>query len=171
MLIRLSKQDAHSSKILGADTVKLCEMQGFKPRLENESQSRVEANIYGFKAEFAVARLLDLTPPTINVVSDGGVDLWCEDTSIDVKFTNAEFGPLVFDQIPKFRAQIAVLVGRTEDPNEMRINGWVDRRTFKKECSPVNFGYGDRLKMEHEELFPIETLWKRLMENKFNKGE
>ena len=170
MLVRLSKQDAHSSKILGADTVKLCEMQGFKPRLENESQSRVEANIYGFKAEFAVARLLDLTPPTINVVSDGGVDLWFGDTSIDVKFTNSEFGPLVFDTVPKFRAQIAVLVGRTEDPNEMRINGWVDRRTFKKECNPVNCGYGDRLKMEHEELFPIETLWKRLMETKF-KGE
>jgi hypothetical protein len=31
MLVRLSKQDAHSSKILGADTVKLCEMQGLKP--------------------------------------------------------------------------------------------------------------------------------------------
>lgn len=170
MLVTLSKQDAHSSKLMGADTVKLCEMQGFKPRLENDNQSRTEANIYGFKAEFAVARLFALEPPTINVLTDGGVDLWCGDSSIDVKFTNAEFGPLVFDQIPKFRAQIAVLVGRTEDPNEMRINGWVDRRTFKQECSPVNFGYGDRLKMEHDELFPIETLWKRLMETKF-KGE
>lgn len=170
MLIYLSKQDAHASKILGADTVKLCEMQGFKPRLENESQSRVEANIYGFKAEFAVARLLDLTPPTINVVSDGGVDLWCGDTSIDVKFTNNEYGPLVFDTIPKFRAQIAVLVGRTKNTNVMRVNGWVNRKTFKEECVAQDFGYGERLMMEHDKLFPIETFWKQLMETKF-KGE
>ena len=170
MLLRLSKQDAHASKTMGADTVKLCEMQGFKPRLENENQSRVEANVYGFKAEFAVARLLDLHPPTINVVTDGGVDLWFDDISIDVKFTNAEFGPLIFDTMPKFRAQIAVLVGRTESPNTMRINGWVDRKTFKQQSKPQDFGYGQRLMMEHDEMQPIETLWKRLMEHKF-KGE
>ena len=54
MLVKLSRQDIHSSEVMGADTVKLCEMQGFSPRLENDRQSRVEANIYGFKAEFAV---------------------------------------------------------------------------------------------------------------------
>ena len=76
MLIKLSRQDVHTCSVMGADTVKLCEMQGFSPRLNNKNQSRVEANIYGFKAEFAVARLFNLELPTINVVSDGGVDLW-----------------------------------------------------------------------------------------------
>lgn len=170
MLITLSRQDAHTCKLMGADTVKLCEMQGFKPRLENENQSRVDANVYGFKAEFAVARLLNLDTPTVNVVTDGGVDLWFDETSIDVKFTNAEYGPLIFDTMPKFRAQLAVLVSRTDSPNIMRVNGWVDRRTFKKESKPIDFGYGERLTMEHDELFPIESLWKTLMENKF-KGE
>ena len=170
MLIKLSKPDAHASKVMGADTVKLCEMQGFKPRLENENQSRVEANVYGFKAELAVARLLDLEPPTINVVTDGGVDLWFDDISIDVKFTNSEHGPLIFDTIPKFRAQIAVLVGRTESPSTMRINGWVDRKTFKQQSKPQDFGYGQRLMMEHDQMMPIETLWKHLMQHKF-KGE
>lgn len=170
MLITLSRQDAHTCKLMGADTVKLCEMQGFKPRLENENQSRVEANVYGFKAEFAVARLLNLDTPTINVVTDGGVDLWFDETSIDVKFTNAEYGPLIFDTIPKFRAQIAVLVGRTESPNIMRVNGWVDRRTFKKKAKPIDFGYGERLTMEHDKLFPIESLWKTVMQDKF-RGE
>lgn len=170
MLLRLSKEDAHNSKAMGADTVKLCEMQGFKPRLENKNQSRIEANIYGFKAEFAVARLFNLKPPQVNVLSDGGVDLWCDDISIDVKFTNQEFGPLVFDQIPKFRAHVAVLVGRTDNTNVMRVNGWTDRPTFKTLARKVNFGYGERLAMEYDTLYPIETLWKLFMEKKF-KGD
>ena len=69
MLVRLNKQDTHASELMGADTVKLCEMQGFPPRLENEQQSRAEANIYGFKAEFAVARVLGVDPPTVNVLT------------------------------------------------------------------------------------------------------
>lgn len=170
MLVRITKQDAHSSKVMGADTVKLCEMQGFKPRLENEGQSRVQANIFGFKAEFAVARLLDLDPPTLNVVTDGGVDLWFDDISIDVKFTNQEFGPLIFDDITKFKSQIAVLVGRTEDSNVMRVNGWIDRKTFKLKSVPQDFGYGERLMMEVDDLLPIEQLWRKSMEHKF-KGE
>ena len=74
MLVRLSKKDVHASELMGADTVKLCEMQGFPPRLENDRQSRVEANIYGFKAEFAVARVLGTDLPAVNVLTDGGVD-------------------------------------------------------------------------------------------------
>jgi hypothetical protein len=167
MLVKLSKQDVHSSELMGADTVKLCEMQGFKPRLDNNKQSRVEANIYGFKAEFAVARLLGLDPPVINVVTDGGVDLWFNDISIDVKFNNAEFGKLIFDSMGKFKSQLAVLVGRTEEPNVMRINGWMGRTNFEKTSHSKNFGYGDRLFIDHKDLLPVELLWKCLMEYKF----
>tara|TARA_R110000803_G_scaffold157452_1_gene221829 strand:- start:13 stop:522 length:510 start_codon:yes stop_codon:yes gene_type:complete len=167
MLIKLSKQDVHSSELMGADTVKLCEMQGFKPRLDNKKQSRVEANIYGFKAEFAVARLFGLDPPVINVVTDGGVDLWFNDISIDVKFNNAEFGKLIFDSMGKFKSQLAVLVGRTEEPNVMRINGWMGRTNFEEASHAKNFGYGDRLFIDHKDLLPVELLWKSLMEYKF----
>lgn len=167
MLIKLSKQDVHSSEIMGADTVKLCEMQGFKPRLENDRQSRVEANVYGFKAEFAVARLLGVETPTVNVVSDGGVDLWFEGVSIDVKFNNAEFGNLIFDNMDKFKSKIAVLVGKTQDPTVMRVNGWIGRTKFKGSNVPMDFGYGPRLVMKHHDLLEIETLWKVLMEYRF----
>jgi hypothetical protein len=167
MLIRLSKQDLHNCEMMGADTVKLCEMQGFKPRLHNNNQSRVEANIYGFKAEFAVARLFNLDLPTVNVLTDGGVDLWFDDITIDVKFNNAEYGKLIFDTMDKFKSNIAVLVGRTPDPSVMRINGWMDRKTFGDKSQSVDFGYGDRLFMNHDEMLPIESLWSRLMVYKF----
>jgi len=159
MLIKLSRQDSHTSEIMGADTVALCKMQNFQPRLENEKQSREEANAFGYKAEFAVARLFGAEPPQINVLSDGGVDIWIEDTPIDVKFTNQEHGPLIFDSMAKFRANIAVLVGRTSDDDVMRINGWIFRKDFKDLCKKTDFGYGPRLFMEHDELEPIEQLW------------
>ena len=169
MRIKLSKQDAHSCQLMGADTVKLCEMQGFPPRLENKTQSRVEANVYGFKAEFAVARLFGLDLPTINVMTDGGVDLWFDDFTIDVKFTNAEYGNLIFDSMPKFKSQIAILVGKTEDPDIMRVNGWMPRSEFQKTAHRKDFGYGERLFLKYDELLPIESLWARLMKHKFKQ--
>jgi len=167
MLLKLSKQDVHSAEVMGADTVKLCEMQGFSPRLKNKRQSRVEANVYGFKAEFAVARLLGVDPPTVNVVSDGGVDLWFEEVSIDVKFNNAEFGSLIFDSMEKFKSRIAISVGKTGDPTVMRVNGWIDRKRFASASVSKDFGYGDRLVMDHGDLLGIEELWRGLMGYRF----
>ena len=167
MLVRLSKQDAHASELMGADTVKLCEMQGFPPRLENEQQSRVEANIYGFKAEFAVARVLGVNPPTVNVLTDGGIDLWFDDISIDVKFTNRDGGPLIFDNQEKFRADCAVLVSKTDDPFAMRIWGAMGKKAFLAHAKTHDFGYGERLVMEAGDLRPIEWLWRHLMERRF----
>ena len=158
MLVSLSNQDVHASELMGADTVRLCEMQGFKPRLDNKKQSRVEANVYGFKAEFAVARLFNIDPPVINVVTDGGVDLWFNDISIDVKFNNAEFGKLIFDSMGKFKSQLAVLVGRTDNPKVMRINGWIGRTSFEEKSYAKNFGYGDMLFMDNKVHFPVELL-------------
>jgi hypothetical protein len=164
---KLTRQDSHTSEIMGADTVALCKLQGFNPRLENERQSREEANAFGYKAEFAVARLFDVEPPVINVLSDGGVDLWMDDTPVDVKFTNEEQGPLIFDSMQKFRAEIAILVGRTDDDDVMSINGWVTRKEFKASAGKHDFGYGERLFMGHTEMNPIETLWRFLAEKKW----
>jgi len=167
MLVKLNNQDIHSAEIMGTDTAKLCELQGFSPRLDNKRQSRAEANVFGFKAEFAVARLLGVDPPTVNVVSDGGVDLWFEQVSIDVKFHNAEFGSLIFDSMDKFKSRIAILVGKTADPTVMRINGWIDRKRFEVERYEKDFGYGVRLAMDHDHLLAIEELWRVLMEYRF----
>jgi len=167
VLVRLSKRDAHASRLMGADTVKLCEMQGFEPRLENDKQSRVEANIYGFKAEFAVARLFDLDPPTVNVLTDGGADLWFDEVSIDVKFTNSSGGPLIFDNIDKFKAQCAVLVYKTDDENVMHIGGWMSRKEFSETARKHDFGYGERLVVDSKNLRPVETLWRKMMVTRY----
>ena len=169
MLIQLSREDVHTCTVLGNDTVKICEMQGFPPRLENKGQSRAEANIFGFKAEYAVARLFNVTPTGLNITSDFGVDLWIDDNPVDVKFSNKQGGPLIFDSMERFKAQIAVLVTRTNDDTVMNVAGWISRYKFNKNCHQANFGYGDRLVIEqdHEAFMPIEKLWWHLQCKKF----
>ena len=168
MLIQLNKHDMTQSEVMGADTVKLCEMAGFNPRLENDNQSRVEANQWGFKAEFAVARVLGLAPPTLTVTTDGGADLWIDgETTIDVKFTNMANGPLIFDSMAKFRSNIAVLCGRTKEDDVVRINGWITREAFKNRYKKFDFGYGLRLMISADDLEPIETLWKQMIKLKY----
>jgi hypothetical protein len=167
MYVRLTKKDILTSEVLGADTVKLCEMAGFNPRLENDKQSRVEANQWGFKAEFAVARLFDLEPPTLTVTTDGGADLWVGDITIDVKLTNQEWGPLIFDSMPKFRANVAVLVGRTKDDEVVNVIGWSSREAFKEHYNKKDFGFGDRLYVDAQDLAPIEQLWLSFSEIKY----
>jgi len=170
MKFRLSRKDLLTAECMGADTVALCEkLMGFKPRLENEKQSRVEANILGYKAEIAVARLLDIDLPTVNVMTDGGVDLWFDDVAIDVKFTNKEFGPLIFDSMAKFKADVAVLVGATDDPAVMRINGAYSRVDFEFDCYRKDFGYGEREVIDAEDVRPIEWLWLNLMKKRNRK--
>jgi len=168
MLVKLSKRDLHDSKLMGADTVKLCEMQGFPPRLENEKQSRTDANILGFKAEFAVARLLNLDPPVVNVLTDGGVDLWFGDVSIDVKVTNRIDGPLVFDNMKKFQSDVAVLVGATDTEDVLKINGCMSRKEFEWKAYRKDFGYGEREVVDIPDLHPIEWLWRKFMEKRYS---
>jgi len=167
MAVKLSKRDAHSAELMGADTVALLEMRGVRPRLENERQSRVDANIHGFKAEFAVARLFGVDTPVVNVCSDGGVDLWIDDISVDVKLSNKPDGPLIFDSADSFAAMCAVMVGRTEDPDEFLINGCATKALFLRKHYKHDFGYGERLVMDVKDLQPIEWLWRRAMERRF----
>ena len=102
MIVRVSNRDRHEADLLAQDTVKLLESMGVTPRLENKQQSRIEANRLGFMAEFAVCRLFGAEPPRLNIATDGGVDLWLGDISVDVKFSKTGS-----DQIATFASFMA----------------------------------------------------------------
>jgi hypothetical protein len=173
MLIQLSRKDVHACTMLGNDTVKICEMQGVNPRLENNSQSRAEANIFGFKAEYAVARLFDLEPTSLTIKSDFGVDLWLDDVSIDVKFSNRIDGDLIFDSKESFKSEISILVCRTERDDVMKIAGWCFRKNFYEFAKPHNYGWGERLRIKQEWkiLESIEMLWWAIKSQQFQPTE
>lgn len=168
LLIRLSRQDLHNARMAGNDTVALCRLQKITPRLENPKQSREDANALGFKAEYAVARVLQVEPPGVNVGSDFGIDLWFDDISIDVKLTNYPKGDLIFDSADKFKAKVAVLVEPTNDPAVMSIDGWMTRKEFISLATEKDFGHGLRLVVPNASLRPIEELWFHLQSIRFS---
>lgn len=163
MLFRLTPEDHHQANLKGADTVRLCEMQGIKPRLQDAEgmRSRTECNQRAFKAEYLFARMFGLAPPEVNVLSDGGIDFWLGETSIDVKCSNRPDGPLIFDSMDKFKADVAVAYSATDEPDTFKLHGCVSHKVFGEQAYERDFGHGTRLVMDVADLAPIEKLWRQ----------
>ena len=167
MKIKLTKQELHECQLLGQDTVKICKMQKLAPRLDTSDENRVMSNVLGFKAEYAVAKVLGCKLPTLNVVTDGGVDLWVDDIGIDVKYTKRTDGDLIFDSFDDFKAEVAVLVSTTEKPEVVDIVGWLDRRGFEKKAKDHDYGHGARKVVSNADLLPLENLWIKVVDSRF----
>lgn len=164
MIIRLSKADLHEAHMLARDTVFLLERLGVSPRLENEKQSRVEANALGFMAEFAVCRAFNTQPPRLNIATDGGVDLWLHDIAVDVKFSKTD--KMIFDSVGKFRANVAILATATSEPDCIELCGWIGKRAFTENAYKHDFGYGERLVMDADDLKEMPRLWQLITERR-----
>jgi len=168
MLIKLTKQEMHECKILGQDTVKICKMQKLTPRLDTEDESRVLSNIQGFYAEYAVAKALGCKFPMFNIVTDGGVDVWAGNISIDVKYTK-NTTDLIFDDFSEFKADVAVLTSPSEVGTDViKIIGWLDKTTFVERSFDKDYGYGSRKVVSKDNLFFIEKLWLKVIDDKYS---
>jgi len=169
MYFKLSAKDHHDSVLMGQDTVKLCEMQGIVPRMTDAKgmKTRTENNILAFKAEFLFARLFNLPLPVVNVLSDGGIDFWLGEVSVDVKCSSRLDGPLIFDSEKSFAAKVAVLYGATDDSRILKLHGCVGRKSFFERAYKKDFGYGERFVMSANQLDPIEKLWRHHVEKNF----
>jgi hypothetical protein len=166
MYFKLTAKDHHDSILMGQDTVRLCEMQGIVPRMTDKKgmDTRTKNNILAFKAEFLFARLFNLPLPVVNVLSDGGIDFWLGETSVDVKCSSHTDGPLIFDTEKSFAAKVAVLYGATDDPEILKLHGCIGRKTFFEKAYKKDFGYGERFVMNADSLDPIEKLWRFYVE-------
>ena len=173
MYFKLSAKDYHDPILMGQDTVKLCEMQGIVPRMKDKKgmDTRTTNNILAFKAEFLFARLFNLPLPVVNVLSDGGIDFWLGETSIDVKCSSRSDGPLIFDSEKSFAAKASVLYGASDDPKILKLHGCIGRKSFFNQAYKKDFGYGERFVMDSNQLDPIEKLWRYYVENNLASTE
>jgi hypothetical protein len=162
MKFRLTAKQNHDSILMGQDTVRLCEMQGIIPRMKDKKglDTRTKNNILAFKAEFLFAKLFSLPDPVVNVATDGGIDFWLGDLSIDVKCSTRDSGPLIFDSEDKFAASVAVLYTATDDPRVLNLHGCVTRKDFFERAYRKDFGYGNRYVLDADDMAPIEHLWR-----------
>ena len=163
--VRLSRREFHEATTLGMDTTKICRMQNTNPRGE---EGRGESDILGALAEFAVAKLYGADKPRLNVVNDGGLDLWVGNTSIDVKYTRT--GLLIFDSLEHFKADIAVLVCATDEDDLFNVVGGVSQSAFAQRCFKKDLKYGSKLVMEGKALSPPEKVWLFLNESRGGQG-
>lgn len=165
MKVKLSKSDCHAATILAQDVVRMKELQSVPTKEMN--LSRLDSNVLGFMAEFAVARVFDCEPPRLTFVNDGGIDLWIDDVSIDVKVSKEATGNLIFDDLDKFRAMVAVFVSSLGD-GVFNIQGWISRQAFVNSCNYRDFGYGQRVYVSCDQLLPIGSLWEKIIERRMS---
>lgn len=163
LIVRLTPQEYHAAVTLGNDTHAICQLQGLKPR---DPEGKVQSEIDGARAEYAVAKLFGLEPPRLNIASDGGIDLWFDDLAIDVKFTKTD--SLIFDNVDSFKADIAVLVRNFgADPRSLAVVGCVGREAFYAGCAAEERKYGRKLCMKADQLQPPERLWREVKKRGF----
>ena len=165
MIVSLSRQDASEATLLARDVIKLKELQNIGTKEMN--LSRLDSNVIGFKAEYAVARVFNADLPSLHLINDGGVDIWLENISVDVKVSNQKDSNLIFDSMDKFRADIALFVIQLGD-NKFDLIGWITRGAFERQSKRRDFGYGDRLYVSPENLQQIGRLWERIQEKRFS---
>ena len=162
IVVRLSDQELHEATHLGIDTDAVCQkLMGFKPR--DPGHDKLQSEINGARAEFAVAKLYGLDKPTLNIMGDGGKDLWFGGLSVDVKFTDTD--DLIFDSLKAFEAEAAVLVSNHgDDPCSLRVIGCVHRDKFAANHTAGERLYGPKIWMKACDLSPPESLWRFAVE-------
>lgn len=136
----------------------------------NQKRSAAEdsdLDVLGLKAECAVAKLFGLDARTQALGIDSGQDVWFGELSIDVKATFHQTGVLLFKSAEAFKADCAVLVTVTDEPEVMSVVGGISRRLFLERHRQADLGRGVCLVMGQDEIWPIETLWRKLAEVRF----
>lgn len=123
----------------------------------------------GVMAEVAVARLLNADYSITALGIDSGIDMWVGEISIDVKGTMRTNGRLLFKSMASFKADAAVLVNKVEG-DEMAVNviGGISRQKFAIVATKRDFGRGEGMVCEIENLTPIHEFWMALMKRKFS---
>lgn len=115
-----------------------------------------ERNYKGIKGAYAVSKFLEC---------DFDRELWKgKDNGWDIKYRGVPLEVknlqlyLAFNNLNHFKCDVAVLVNPIKDSEKVKLVGWTDKNNFIKNNFKMNFGYGDRLCINHESMFPMEDL-------------
>tara|TARA_R100000049_G_C1935320_1_gene79176 strand:- start:163 stop:660 length:498 start_codon:yes stop_codon:yes gene_type:complete len=97
----------------------------------------VQVNYEGALGEVAVSKLLNLDLQAEGYTKgDGGIDMVCGSTSIDVKWSTT--GELYFNK--PMVADIAVMTAPGTDYYVVNIMGWIEKDEFNRRCFSQKYG-------------------------------
>lgn len=167
MYVRISRADAHHGETIAKNAVLNHGVKGVRVPSDRSFLKEIDRCALGFKGEVVFARVFDLKPPPIgSLYTDGGVDFWVNNISIDVKTSSRKNPDLLFDSVDNFSSDIACLIeADKEDEDLFIIHGWICRRDFIANAQTLKVGTGKRLYVTSRDLQPIERLWRYLKEH------
>jgi hypothetical protein len=130
----------------------------------DKNNSSYSVNLMGRLGEATVAKYLNVpTDNSITAGGDVGHDLSFNGLRIAVKTSTLHC--LIFNKEDDFSADVAILVNFVGDKvlphvdSWYYIMGWVDRQTFIDNHYKRDYGYGIRLVMDADRLYPMEDLF------------
>tara|TARA_B100000524_G_scaffold347744_1_gene250367 strand:+ start:811 stop:1329 length:519 start_codon:yes stop_codon:yes gene_type:complete len=166
--VRLTKQEMLECKQAATLRWQLSRAMGVPNQRKDTNRNDNDVDQLGIKGETAVAKVLECRHNVFQYSSDYGVDMFLGNISIDVKTTFHQTGKLLFKSLDAFKAGCSVLVTASDDDDVMIIAGYIPRRVFLEKAQETDLGgYGPCFTMEQIYLRPIESLWKRHQEKKF----
>lgn len=128
---------------------------------DRSKSANVEAHITGLMGEFAASIFLDTEiDSNFSLSGDAGYDLVLGDyITIEVKTRSKEGYAFALpdDNIASFNTDIGILAYRL-DEKRVGLAGWTTKVHFLLNFTVMNFGYGDRLAVEPEDLIDITKL-------------
>lgn len=133
-------------------------------RMFDRNNTSEGINIIGHLGEMAVGRALGSpVDMTVKIGGDDGNDMVINGKTAQVK--TSQLKSLIFNAPWLFKSDIAVLVRYVgadktrswEDPR-FEVLGYIDRDTFLANHYKRDYGYGERLVMDSDKLYPISDL-------------
>jgi len=129
----------------------------------DKNNSSYSVNLMGRLGETAVAKHLNIsTDDSITAGGDVGYDLFFNGLKVAVKTSTLQC--LIFNKEEDFSADVAILVNFVGDrliphvDSWYNIMGWIDRQNFLDNHYGRDYGYGIRLVMDADRLYPMEDL-------------
>jgi hypothetical protein len=133
---------------------------GVRTKKVDTSRSDFYIHFLGLLAEMAVAEYFQVSINEAFFVGGDGQkqDVVVAGYSTAIKYRTYTWGDLFFNRIDDFRDDLAILVVPGESLLSPRIVGWTTRSIFVARHQVQDFGYGPRVTLSQDELFPIEQL-------------
>jgi hypothetical protein len=163
MKVRLKRSEVAIAEQAAALRWQLARASGVENKRIDQTRTDNDVDLLGIKAEIAVAKIFDIPFSASELGVDSGNDLFinagARELSLQVKATFYEKGRLLFAGNKPFTWDAAILVCSTDEPNVMRIDGWISRKDAHSAVLIKDLGQGNGRCIEPESLSSIEELW------------
>ena len=163
MKIRLKRSEIAIAQQAAALRWQLARASGVENKRIDQTRTDNDVDLLGIKAEIAVAKIFNIPFSASELGVDSGNDLFinagARELSLQVKATFYEKGRLLFAGNKPFTWDAAILVCSTDEPNVMRIDGWISRKDADSAVLIKDLGQGNGRCIEPESLSSIEELW------------